>query len=89
MLIRSPAPKGAEPFLSGATLPQPFPFDIHPQPSPVVGLIAAALGGETLHDYCLTHHLRLEISLSCRQLKNSFQMISSLFPYNKWLLNGS
>ena len=36
-------PKGTEPFLSGATLPQPFPFDIHPQPSPVVGLIAAAL----------------------------------------------
>ena len=35
---------GAEPFLSWATLPQPFPFYINPQPSPVVGLIAEALG---------------------------------------------
>ena len=39
-----PAPVGTEPFLFGATLPQPLPFDIHPQPSPVMGLIAETLG---------------------------------------------
>ena len=30
--------------LDRITLPQPFPLDIDPQPSPVVGLIAEALG---------------------------------------------
>ena len=37
-------PTGTEPVLSRATLPQPFPLDINPQPSPVVSLIAEALG---------------------------------------------
>ena len=35
---------GAEPFRRWATLPQSFPFNIDPEPSPVVGLIAEALG---------------------------------------------
>ena len=39
-----PARSGAEPFLFWATLPQPFPFHIDPEPRPVVRLIAEALG---------------------------------------------
>ena len=39
-----PALSGAEPFLFGVSLPHPFSLDIHPQPRPVVGLIAEALG---------------------------------------------
>ena len=35
---------GAEPFRSWATLPQPFPLDIDPEPSPIVGLITETLG---------------------------------------------
>ena len=42
-IISSPAPRGTEPVLPRATLPQPFPFNIDPQPPPVVRLIAEAL----------------------------------------------
>ena len=40
----SPALSGAEPFLFWATLPRPFPFNIHPQPSSVVSLVAEGMG---------------------------------------------
>ena len=43
-IISSPAPRGTEPVLPRATLPQPFPLHIDPEPSPVVRLIAEALG---------------------------------------------
>ena len=47
MLANSFAPHFVEAkpclFRHSATLSQPFPFDIDPQPSPVVGLIAEAL----------------------------------------------
>jgi hypothetical protein len=58
----APSPLRGRAFSSWGTLPQPFPLGIDPQPSPIVRLIAEALGlcgkvhGGVSGDTALMHH---------------------------------